>query len=251
MANAKKKDAPKLKEWKRSNPGVKRIVVFVTNSGKYAATHHFDSIAKSLFALDIVCRSRAKSDKSQAFDFEEAIAAVEKEMTIFGETISSKIEQIQSLLKDRNIEQLVEYENPWSREFLIKTPQSFTALGMFSDFDKLCVLLDTAYLYGLTGKVTVDELSFNLANQFKALARSLYVRSDTALRQIKESREASVAAGDIDPTNQLVLAEVADFESNTEDRPTLDEDELQQAENSSGSHKVAAESPAETVENVS
>lgn len=212
MANAKK-EAPRFKEWKRSNPGVKRVEQFMSNSAKYAVTHHYDSVSKSLFALDIVCRSRAKSDKTNSFDFDEVIGAVEKELADLANEICAKNEQINTLLTSHKINDLVEYENPWSREFIIKTPQSFIALKMFTDFDKLNTYLDTAYLYGLTGKVTVDEISYKIANQFKELARSLYVRSTNALRQLRESREANVAAGDTDPSNHLVLAELAAFES--------------------------------------
>lgn len=204
---------PKFKEWKRSNPGVKRYEQFMSNAAKYAVTHHYDSISKSLFALDIVCRSRAKSDKTNSFDFSEAIGAVEKEIAALENEIGAKNEQMRALLKTHNIGELVQYENPWGREFIIKTPQAFTVLRMFVNFDHLNTYLDTAYLYGLTEKGTVDEISYKISGQLKELARSLYVRSTNALRQLKESREASLAAGDDDPSNLAVLAEVADFES--------------------------------------
>jgi len=213
MAKAKNAAPPKFKEWKRSNPGVKRTEEFMSNSAKFAVTHHYDSISKSLFALDIVCRSRAKSDKSNSFDFSEAMSAVEKEIAALENEIGAKNEQIRTILSNHKISELVEYENPWGREFIIKTPQTFTVLKMFTDFDKLITYLDTAYLYGLTEKVTVDEISYKISGQLKELARSLYVRSTTALRQLKESREASVATGDNDPSNLAVLAEVAEFES--------------------------------------
>lgn len=213
MAKVKGKDAPKQMEWKRSNPGVKRKEEFRSNAAKYAVTHHHDSISKSLFTLDIVCRARAKSDSTSSFDFDEAIGAVEKELNELENDIAAKNEQIRTLLHERKISDLVEYESPWSREFTIKTPQALTALKIFKDFDTLNIYLDTAYLFGLTEKPTVDEISNKMATQFKELARSLHVRSDNALRQLRQSHEANVASGNGKSSDSDALAELTDLDS--------------------------------------
>lgn len=208
MASSKSAKDPKKQQWKRSNPGVKRTVSFQSNAAKFAATHHFDSISKSLFDLDVVARARSKSVVAGSFDFKGAMEAVDRELGGLDQEISARNEQIKALLRDHKIDELVEYENPWVREVSIKTPYTLTALNVFVDFDKLNAYLDTAYLYRLTEKATVDELSNGLAAKIRDLAKSLHIRATSAIHELKVSHSASVEKGQPDDIAGTALAEI-------------------------------------------
>jgi hypothetical protein len=198
---AEKQTTPR--KFKYSTPSLAGTLTLNTEQAKRFGGNIFDNLTTSLFIIDVMARKLAKNNK--AFNHKAVATAVTTLIDNMQAEISSEIQRMEHFMKAEKIGSEVTYSNPLVRQFRITSPEIMRVSTLLNDFDRLIVLIDTAWLHGKLDSAEADEFRDRKVKAVGKCLKSLISNGMAA----REKAYASSEAADVQKEIAKVEAEVA------------------------------------------
>lgn len=211
---------PIPKRFKHSTPSLAGTLVLNTEQAKRFGGNTFDTLTTCMFTIDVMARKLAKHNKSFNLKaVEEAVTALIENMK---SEIEGEIQRMEHFLAAEKITGTVTYSNPLERKFRITSPEIKRVSDLINNFDRLIVLIDTAWLHGKLDSDEAEEFRTKKVKAVTKCLKSLISHGMAARAKAYATPEASDVQGEI----AKVEAEVA---TEALEREAAEEAELAQA----------------------
>lgn len=200
---------PEAARYQYSKPSLKGKLVLNTEQAKFFAGNRFDNLMTALFIIDVTSRKLAKRLKS--FDHKAVVDAVSKKIERMEVAVSDESQRLETLLKSQGINEWAEYSSPMTREFEITSPEIKRISNLLEAFDRLIILVDTAWLRELIESAEADEFREAKSSQMARLIRSL-----VGLGQSARSKAYASKISELESDIEKAEAQVADEKAKRE-----------------------------------
>ena len=191
------------RKFKYSTPSLAGTLTLNTEQAKRFGGNIFDNLTTSLFIIDVMARKLAKNNK--AFNHKAVATAVSALIENMQSEIGVEIQRIEVFMKAEEIGSEVTYSNPLIRKFQITSPEIMRVSKLLNDFDRLIVMVDTAWLHGALDSAEADDFRDRKVKAVGKCLKSLISHGMAA----REKAYASNDATDVQNEIAKVEAEVA------------------------------------------
>lgn len=200
---AEKQTTPR--KFKYSTPSLAGTLTLNTEQAKRFGGNIFDNLTTSLFIIDVMARKLAKNNK--AFNHKAVASAVTTLIDNMQAEISGEIQRMEHFMKAEKIGSEVTYSNPLVRQFRITSPEIMRVSTLLNDFDRLIVLIDTAWLHGKLDSAEADEFRDRKVKAVGKCLKSLISNGMAAREKAYASSEAAEVQQEIAKVEAEVAAE--------------------------------------------
>lgn len=201
---------PVPRRFKYSTPSLAGTLVLNTEQAKRFGGNTFDTLTTSLFTIDVMARKMAKHNKS--FNLKAVEDAVSSLIDSMKAEIAGEIQRMEHFLAAEMITSTVTYSNPLERKFRITSPEIKRVSDLINDFDRLIVLIDTAWLHGKLDSDEADEFRSKKVKAVTKCLKSLISHGMAARAKAYASPETADVQSEISKIEAEVAAEAKDRE---------------------------------------
>lgn len=194
MADVEAQQPQAPQRYQYSKPSLTGSITLYTEQAKHFGGNHLDNLQTAMFIIDVVSRKLAR--KLKTFDHKAVVDAVNKKIGQMEKAISDETQRLEAFLQSSGITVRANYSSPLHREFEVTSPDVQRITSLLVAFDKLIILIDTAWLAGLVDSAEADTFRVTKSNMLLKLTRSLVGTGQAARTKAYATKLAEASAAE-------------------------------------------------------
>lgn len=127
-----------------SRPRFKQKLVVHSLQAQRVIERSLSRVSYSLFSLDVILQIIGERD-----EVDQVEQVIHADIDKAGEDLDARIDQLEALMKQHNIQDIPSYSHPYEQVIEISSPQIRLFADLISKLDKLMALVDTLWLHGV------------------------------------------------------------------------------------------------------